>query len=139
VLFARVFGCSQLDNAPGHAGVSRSLHRNGDYAFVEELNLQLAAISRRDAMSVKNRKNPPPPPKSANLAGNYGTIGISAVKAAARYSGSFKGPCEPTRGLKIRDSTERRESRRNSLLGSLVPTTQPSADNRVGCQLASIA
>jgi hypothetical protein len=60
-------------------------------------------------MSARNRKNPPPPPKSANLAGNYGTIGISAVKAAARYGGSFKGPREPARGLKIRDSTERRE------------------------------
>jgi hypothetical protein len=43
-------------------------------------------------MSVRNRKNPPPPPKSANLAGNYRMIGISAVKAAARYGGSCKGP-----------------------------------------------
>jgi hypothetical protein len=60
-------------------------------------------------MSVRNRKNPPPPPKSANLAGNYRMIGISAVKAAARYGGSCNGPREPTRELKIRDSTERRE------------------------------
>jgi hypothetical protein len=60
-------------------------------------------------MSVRNRKNLPPPPKSANLAGNYRMIGISAVKAAARYGGSCKGPREPTRELKIRHSTERRE------------------------------
>jgi hypothetical protein len=57
-------------------------------------------------MSVRNRKNPPPPPKSADLAGNYRMIGISAVKAAARYGGSCKGPREPTKGPKTRDSTE---------------------------------
>jgi hypothetical protein len=60
------------------------------YAFVEEINPQFAVISRRDAMSVRNRKNPPPPPKSANLAGNYGTIGISAVKLRRDTAGASK-------------------------------------------------